>query len=249
VVAQAVSTVLLFLLLYKKHHLLTFHNWRFGEYLASCRGILILGVPSILSMILMPVSAGVITKLLGRFGNEAVAAAGAAGRIEMFAFVIPMALGISLTPFVSQNYGANRLDRIREAFAVSSRFALLYGATMTVLFFSCARWLATIFSDDPKVIEVLVSYIRIISFGYGMMEVHRYSGFIFTGLHRAGSATIINAIRVLVLLIPLSYLGMYLGGVRGIFLGRLATDIMAGSIGLAWIRHTCKAASTRQTAP
>jgi len=41
------------------------------------------------------------------------AAPGAAGRSEMFAFVMSMALGISLTPFVSQNYGANRMDRIR----------------------------------------------------------------------------------------------------------------------------------------
>mgnify|MGYP003603656189 CR=1 FL=1 len=237
VVSQAVSTVWLFLLLYKKHRLLVFRGWKIQGLLSSFRKIFILGIPSVLSMILMPISAGVITTLLSKFGSEAVAASGAAGRLEMFAFVIPMALGMSLTPFISQNYGANRMDRIREAFAVSTRFALCYGGGVAVLFFCCAPWLVRIFSDDPKVTGILVSYIRIICFGYGMMEVHRYSGFVFTGLHRASSATVINAVRVLVLLIPFSCLGMYLGGINGIFCGRLATDIIAGSIGIAWVRH------------
>jgi Na+-driven multidrug efflux pump len=191
-------------------------------------------------MLLMPVSAGVVTWVLSEFGNEAVAATGAAGRIEMFAFVIPMALGISLTPFVSQNYGARRLDRIREARMVSTRFALLYGGAVAVVFFACAPWLAEVFSEDPRVIAILVAYVRIISFGYGMMEVHRYCGFFLTGLHRPVSATLLNAIRVLAFLIPLSYLGARLYGVRGVFFGRLATDLAVGSIGLMWVSRACE---------
>jgi putative MATE family efflux protein len=241
VIAQAVATAWLLYLLRRKHRLLVFRRWRFGDYLDSYRRILQMGVPAVLSMVLMPISAGVITALLGRFGNEAVAACGAAGRIEMFAFVIPMALGISLMPFVSQNLGANRLDRIRETITVSTRFAMLYGVGVAILFCLCAPVLASVFSDDPKVTGVLVSYIRIISFGYGMMEVHRYSGIMLAGLHKPLSATALNSIRVLVFLIPLTCLGAYLYGVRGIFFGRLVTDLIAGSLGLIWVRRTCEA--------
>lgn len=237
VIAQAVSTGWLFLLLYRKHRLLLFSGWGFVEWLASCRKILGFAIPSILSMILMPISAAVITRLLAGFGSEAVAASGAAGRIEMLAFVIPMALGMSLTPFVSQNFGANRLDRISEARILSMRFAFLYGAGVTVLFFVFAPWLAGLFSEDTRVVSVLVDYIRIISFGYGMMEVHRYCGFFLTGLHRPVSATLLNAIRVLVLLIPLSCLGARFFGVRGVFWGRLVTDLVVGCVGLVWVRR------------
>jgi len=179
------------------------------------------------------------TIVSGFGGNEAVAACGAAGRIEMFAFVIPMALGMSLTPFVSQNYGAGRLDRVRESITVSTRFAMLYGGGVAVVFFLCAPAFASVFSNDPKVAQILIAYIRIISFGYGMMEVHRYCGFVLTGLHKPIFSTILNAIRVLGLLIPLSYLGASLCGVRGVFLGRLATDIIVGSIGLVWVYRSC----------
>jgi len=234
VLSQAVSTVWLLALLGRKHRLLAFRHGLPPGFPASVRRILGFAIPSVLSMILMPVSASVITRIVAGYGVAAVAACGAAGRIEHVAFVIPMALGISLTPFVSQNFGAQRLDRIGEAMRISTRFALAYGGAVTAVFFLCAPWLARVFSKDPAVIAILVTYIRIISFGYGMMEVHRYCGFFLTGMHRPVSTTLLNAIRILAFLIPLSWLGSELYGVHGIFWGRLATDLCVGCIGLFW---------------
>ena len=48
-----------------------------------------------------------------------------------------------------------------------------------------------------------------------MMEVHRYCGFILTGLHKPASATMLNGLRVLVFLIPLSYFGAHFFGREG----------------------------------
>ncbi|MBN1425714.1 MATE family efflux transporter [Candidatus Fermentibacteria bacterium] len=236
VISQVTATVCMFLLLLKKHRLVVLARWPLRDYLLSWRRIATFAAPNILSLILMPISSTVITRILGGFGNEAVAAAGAAGRIEMFAFVIPMALGISLTPFVSQNYGAARLDRIRRAIRLSVSFALLYGGFIAILFFAGAPWFARAFSKDPKVVGILVTYVRTISFGYGMMEVHRYSGFVLTGLHKPALTTTLNAVRVVVVLIPLSLLGAHLHGVRGLFVGRLITDLVSGCIGLASLR-------------
>jgi len=240
VIAQAVSTAWLFYLLHHKHRLLLLQVFPLRHYLHSLRKILRFAIPSIFSMILMPISSAIITELLSGFGHEAVAACGAAGRIEMFAFVIPMALGMSLTPFISQNFGAGRLDRIREAQILSARFALLYGGAIAVVFFIAAPGLAAIFSKDPKVTAILIAYIRIISFGYGMMETHRYSGFVLTGLHQPAQSAALNAIRILGLLIPLSYLGAHCFGVRGVFFARLTTDLLVGAIGWVYVSRVCR---------
>jgi len=48
---------------------------------------------------------------------------GVASRIEMFAFMIPMTVGISLIPFIAQNYGAGRVDRIKQARKMTMTFA------------------------------------------------------------------------------------------------------------------------------
>jgi putative MATE family efflux protein len=239
VVGQGASTAWLLLLLRKKHGLLVARRWGLRAYQTTIRNILRLGVPSILSMILMPVSTAVITWILSRMGNAAVAAVGAAQRLEMFAFVIPMALGISLTPFVSQNLGAERLDRIRRSITLSSRFAVGYGLGVALTFFLLAEPLAAVFTRDAQVSAIMVQYIRIVSFGYGLMEVHRYSGFVLTGLQKPVSSALLNGLRILGLLLPLSYLGAQFWGVRGVFWARLITDVIMGCLGLIWVRRVC----------
>ena len=234
VLAQAVTTVWLLWLLGRKHGLIRLRTIDWSRCSVTLRRIAGFAVPSILSMILMPVSAAVITRLLSGFGYQTVAAVGAAGRIEMFAFMVPMALGISLTPFISQNFGAQRMDRVREARRVSTVFAIGYGFLTAVVFWLAAGVMAAAFTDDPKVAATLVSYIRIVSFGYGMMEVHRYCTFFLTGMHKPVAATVLNTVRVLVLLLPLSYAGSLLG-VNGVFGGRLLTDVLGGCIGIIWV--------------
>ena len=238
VIAQAVSTVWLFWLLHYRHHLLKWNSTNLSGLLASLRGILKFAIPGMMSMILMPVASSTITRILSHFGHEVVAASGVAGRIEMVAFIIPMALGISLTPFVSQNFGAGRMDRIREAFRISTAFALLYGAGMAVLYFIIAPKMASFFTNDPKVAQTLVAYMRITSITYGMTEVHRYCTFFLTGMHKPTHSLMLDAVRVVILLAPLAYLFSTLIGVNGVFWGRVATDLTAGSIGMLWVIRT-----------
>jgi hypothetical protein len=72
------------------------------------------------------------------------------------------------------------------------------------------------------------------------MEIHRYSGFFLTGIHKPVLATALNIIRILVILIPLSILGSSLVGIKGIFSARLITDISAGIIGMILIAKILK---------
>lgn len=69
-------------------------------------GVLHIGIPSGLTDLLMPVASAIITRILASYGEAAVAACGAAGRVKIFAFMIPIALGISQVPFIGQNWGA-----------------------------------------------------------------------------------------------------------------------------------------------
>lgn len=196
--------------------------------------ILVFGVPGSLGMVLTPISAAVITRLVAGYGTAAVAAMGVASRIEMFAFMVPMTVGMSLIPFVAQNYGAGRIDRIRSARKGTMWFALLYGVFIGLVFILFAPAMARIFSTDRVVVDVLCSYIYTTCMGYGMLEVHRYAGFIVTGAHYPLQASLLNVIRVLVLLIPLALIGGHLFLLRGIFFARLASDLLAGLIGIWW---------------
>lgn len=234
IISQAAALSVALYILVKKMDLIDTSGLKPGLLFSSWIKITKFGIPSALGMILTPISSAVITILAAGYGNAAVAAIGVASRIEMFAFMIPMTVGMSLIPFAAQNYGADRVDRIRQARKGTMTFAVLYGIFIGLLFIIFANPLAGLFSNERDVIDILRLYIYITCMGYGMLEVHRYAGFIMTGMHEPLWASAINIIRVIVLLIPLSIAGNILFQLTGIFWGRLATDILAGLIGIWW---------------
>ena len=234
VLSQGFVLVAALYLAHVRYRLISFHPHSMREITASWNRILHIGIPSILSSILTPISSAVIIAIVAWFGNSAVAACGVASRIEMFAFMIPMTVGMSLVPFVAQNYGAERIDRIRTARKGTMIFAIVFGLLAAGLFFLSVRSMAGLFSDEPEVIEILVKYVFTTCIGYGFLEVHRYAGFFLTGIHQPMPSAILNIIRVLFFLIPLSLLGAKFYGLTGLFLGRLITDISCGIIGIIW---------------
>ncbi len=234
IIAQGATLACALYILAFRLRLLDLSSLRLGLMVKSWGRILALGMPGALGLMLTPAAAAIITRLVARYGNAAVAASGVAGRIEMFAFMIPMTVGISLMPFVAQNYGARRMDRIRQVRKLAMSFAVLYGIFIGAMFIVFADPMARVFSDEQAVVDVLKSYIYITCAGYGLLEVHRYAGFCMTGVQEPLQASVLDIIRILVLLIPLSMLGGELLELNGIFWGRLATDLLAGSIGIFW---------------
>ncbi|MBS1454325.1 MAG: hypothetical protein HP002_13175, partial [Lentisphaeria bacterium] len=164
------------------------------------------------------------------FGDAAVAATAAASRLEVVAFIFPMALGIALMPMVAQNYGARRFDRINQCRRFAMRFAGGFLLTMAVIYFFAAPYVVGWFSKDPGVQRIMILYLRIVSFGFAAVEIHRFSGFFFTGCGRPAAAAILNALRVVVFLVPFSLLALWAGSLVLVFWARLAADLLAGGI-------------------
>ena len=232
IISQIFSFFYAFHILKNRHGLIQWQVISLSAMLLSWKSILKLGIPTVLSGILTPLSMAMVTRIVAGFGPVAVAAMGAGGRMEMFAFMIPMSIGMSLVPFIAQNYGAGRFDRISDARRATMRFALIFGAAATVVFYGAAPFMAGFFSDDPAVREVMVLYLRIVSFGFGMTEVFRYSTFCLTGIHSPIAAALLNVLRSVLLLVPLSWTGAIFWGISGVFFGRLATDLISGTIGI-----------------
>ena len=166
VLSQAAVLALTARVLHRRHRLLGAAVTSFKRVLVSWRSVLGMGLPAVYSSILTPLSAAVITRIVAGYGEPAVAALGVAGRIEIFSFLVPMSVGMSLTPFVAQNYGAGRMDRILQARRLTTVFALGFGLLAAAGLFLTAGLFADLFTADPAVKAVLVKYIRFTCFGY-----------------------------------------------------------------------------------
>ncbi|MBD3246038.1 MAG: MATE family efflux transporter [Candidatus Omnitrophica bacterium] len=234
VIARGVTCVCSLAILHYRERLLDFRLPRASEFAASVRQILYIAVPSSFSRILLPAATAVITRLVAQFGAPAVAALGAAVRVEMFVFTVIMALATALIPFVGQNWGARRYDRVNLARRYSRRFSLGWGLVLAVVLFFSAGPVARIFSADPEVVGALVWYLRIIPLSYGMRSLALLTASVFNAVNKPLIAGGINVIRMFGLYVPFSYLGAWWGGLPGLFAGLCLANISAGIITEWW---------------
>ena len=237
VLSQLFSAILVMSLLYRKYHLLSFEHipWRVVKH--AWKLIIMFSIPSTLGMLMMPLGSGVITRITAEFGDVAVAATAAAMRIEMVAFVVPMSLGMSLMPFIGQNYGAHLYERIRDGRRFSMCFAIFFLTCSAIIFTLFSQQIVSFFTTDVAVQKIMATYLSIVPWGLWGVEVHRFAGFIYTGCGRPAKAAWLNALRIAGLLIPFSLLALYYHSLTMLFVARLAADVCAGVIAYCLARR------------
>ncbi len=200
--------------------------------LESWRRILWIGLPDAGTRVILPLGAGVVTRLVASFGEEAVAAFGVATRIDMFALAMVMALSAMLGPFVGQNHGAALHHRVRRGLRSSQLFALGWGLGMLLLMVLVARPLAGLFNRDPQVVADTVLYLRIVPFSYGLVGVLMLCSTALNVLERPLHAAGLTLLQMFGLYVPLALLGAHFMGLAGIFSAALVANLCTGL--LAW---------------
>ncbi|MCL2648704.1 MAG: MATE family efflux transporter [Phycisphaerales bacterium] len=231
VIAQGLSACLVLWVVYHKYKMIRFSRMPWRVMGRRWRIVVRFGVPVALGMFLQPLGVAVVIRAASSFGNAAIAAVAAASRLEILAFMVPMAFGVTMTAVVGQNFGARLYSRIGQCRRFAMRFALCYLTFAGVMFVVFSKGLAGLFSNDPEVQRIMTINLRIIPWGFAFLEIHRFSTFVFTGSGKPGAAALLNTLRMVGLLIPLTVLAWWLGWLPGVFGARLAADVLAGVIG------------------
>lgn len=202
--------------------------------------ILYIGIPTAGSRIIIPLGTGIITGLVARYGPEPVAAFGVAARIDFFAMSVIMSLSAVLGPFVGQNLGAFKIERIRKGVNKSTNFSVFWGLLMFVVFMIFARKAALIFSKNEQVISVITLYLRIVSVGYGLQGVLHLSTIALNVLNKPLHASALMILQMFIIYIPLGFTGSYLFGLPGIFGALTVSYFVAGFSGHLVLKRTVR---------
>lgn len=196
--------------------------------LASWKTILFIGVPNAVARMIVPIGAGVITGLISGFGHYSVAGFGIATRLEFLSLAIVYSLASVIPVFVGQNFGAGEFGRIREAVKVSKRFALIYGVIIYAVLFIVAEPIASLFTKEQEVIDVVVLYMKIVPAGYAFLGLFQIMTASFNALHKPMKGAILNLIQMMVFYVPLAFVGAKYFGLVGIFMSFVASYLMIG---------------------
>jgi putative MATE family efflux protein len=124
------------------------------------------GFPSAMNMMTVSLGIFIITWYVGRFGESAVAAYGIGTRIEQIALLPVMGLNISTLALTAQNYGAGRIDRIREILRVSLKWGVAIALVGSLASLAFSRELIGLFTNDRNVTEIGASFLSIEAFTF-----------------------------------------------------------------------------------
>src|SRR5690606_4570619 len=156
----------------------------------------VIGVPAALQSTIVSFSMVVVTALVNTFGPTVVAAFGAAGRVDQFAFLPAMSISLAVTALVGQNLGAGRHERVREIGGRSSVVTAGITGSMRRVAVLWPTLLMRVFFDDPAVLGEGAGYLRIVGFNYVPLALM----FIITGVLRGAGDTFMSMLISLVTL-------------------------------------------------
>jgi putative MATE family efflux protein len=230
VIARASTLVLSLYVLTHREKMITIKIPQFREIVESWKQILYIGLPTAATRIVIPLGAGVILSIVATFGSEAVAGFGVATRIEFFALTVVMSLASVLGPFVGQNWGAGKFDRIKSGMKFSYKFSLVWGFLIFLILVIFGSILGSFFSDDPNVISVTSLYLLIIPIGYGLYGVLVMATSALSVLKKPLHAAILTLTQTFILYIPMAYVGSYFFGLGGVFAALPISYLIAGII-------------------
>ncbi len=231
-ISRGLTMVISFYVLIRRDRLITFEipSWK---VISGCwTSILFIALPSGLARLVVPIATGIITALLAGYGEFAVAAYGVGSRVEFLANSLIFALAASIGPFVGQNLGKGRLDRVRESVKISSVFAIAWGMVSWGLLALGSRFIASIFNSHEEVIQTVQLFLWIVPAGFGLQGVLSIINSNLNTINKPLQASSIIVVQMLVLGLPAIYLGKEIDGIRGIFIGIAVMYALGGLLSM-----------------
>jgi len=210
------------------------------------REILRVGVPAMVNSGITNLSVVVLTGIAGHLGVEAAIGYAMGARLEYILIPLAVGIGFAIVAMVGTNWGAKQYERAR-------RIAWIGGATCAV---ACAAvggfftiyprlWMG-LFTEDPEVIRIGVSYLHIVGPIYALygLGMGLYSS--SQGLGRVFLPVLANAARLLASAGgALAAIYWFDAGATGFFVAVAAGFAMYGALTAIALNHICKSGEQR----
>ena len=240
VLANALVGLLSFGIIYFRDHLIRIKKKDWPLLLDSWRRILHVGIPSLASSLVAPMTTAFITWQVAQFGQEAVAGFGVASRVEGISLMALMALSAAVTPFVGQNYGAKLYDRVTGGTSFAYRFCMMYGLGVALIMLFASEFIGGLFTDDPTAIQTASMHLGLVPWSYGFLGMSMVSVSSFNAVGKPTPGMLVSMSRTIGVYAPMAFLLAFLMQLQGVFLAAFLANIIAGLLGYFWFRYSMK---------
>ena len=163
VIGQAISFLFALRLLYKRREQIyfDFHPKSFRLHEDMIGPLLSLGIPMVLQSAAVTFSMLFVNSYINSYGKVAVAVTGVARKLETMVGVVSQAISSAGGAMVSQALGARKTDRVPKVVYSALVIVAVPASVFALITALRPEWVFGLFSNDPLVLGMAVSYIPI----------------------------------------------------------------------------------------
>ena len=173
--------------------------------------------------------------MVGQLGETAISAVGVANQLTFLLQIFGMGISGGAGVFAAQYWGRKDIAGIRRVQGIALGLSLVVGVLFTCAGLFFAQPIASIFSHDPAVIDLAVSYLSIASYGYLFQMVAlvlcvilRASGDSVLPLKATAAAVLVNGVFNYIFIF--GKLGLAPMGVRGAALATVIASVVNAGV-------------------
>ncbi|MGY8799763.1 MAG: MATE family efflux transporter [Longimicrobiales bacterium] len=240
ILAVALSTTIFSVLLLRRK--VAFVRLRLAALLPTREPLLQLfglAAPIAGSMLIMSAGSMLYNWMLSDFGSIAVAAYGAASKVDMIVVLPIFGLSGAAVTVVGMFAGAGRADLVRSTALYTYRWAITLSVGVGAVAFVSSGPILQVFTDDPTAISMGATYLGFMIFSYPMMAVGMTTGRLLQGVGHGYPALLLTTLRVLLLGVPGALLAIHVfgQGIQGVWMGILGGGVGATILSVILVRR------------
>lgn len=180
-IASAIVTcIYLFILIFKS----TYFKGRISLNYSIIKKIFSIGKYAAIQNMIFTFSAMIVAVVILKFGQDALAAQRVGSQVESFTWMIGIGISTTVSVFTAQNYGANKLQRIKHGYVITLKMMLCYGALTSLVFYFFGGNLISLFTKNQEIVNIGFDYMKIISYSQIAMLIEGVSAGIFNGISK-----------------------------------------------------------------
>ncbi|RCW58724.1 MULTISPECIES: MATE family efflux transporter [Halanaerobium] len=224
VIAQAVSTVMLIGFYKSDNSVLDLKLREFRPSLSIYTEIMKIGIPTLIRQLLSSVAMTLLNNMAATYGAVVVASVGIINRVFSFGFFITAGFTQGFQPVAGFNFGARKIERLKESIKVTVKRTTLFGLILFAVFFFFNREVIGVFSQDPEVIKIAAMGLRLYAVVLPLMGFSITTNTLFQALGHGIPATILSLSRQGIFFIPAIFLLPNYFDLKGLFMAQPVAD-------------------------
>ena len=215
-----------------------------------------LGATPAFNQVAMMVVQIVMNNTLTHYGSNSVygsdiplACAGIISKVNMLFFSFVIGISQGLQPIVSFNFGAQKYDRVKDAY----KKAVFAATAISIVAFLCfqlfPRQIIGIFgSGSEEYLHFAERYFRIFLFFTFLNGIQPVSSNFFTSIGAPKKGIFLSLTRQIIFLLPLLLIFPYLFGIDGVMYTAPIADLAAASVSIVMVVREFKIMAEQQKA-